>query len=145
MPSVRRDSALVFDFGERRIGVASANRLADTASPLKTLAARAGEPDWRTIDALIREWQPGVLVVGLPLNVDGSESAMTARTREFIRALGQRCGIAVETVDERYTSTEAGALLREQRRAGTMQRRVRPGDLDSMAAVLMAESWLRLG
>jgi putative Holliday junction resolvase len=145
MPAVSRDSALVFDFGERRIGVASANRLGDTASPLKTLAARAGEPDWRAIDALVREWQPHVLVVGLPLNVDGSESAMTARTREFIRALGQRCGIPVETVDERYTSAEAGALLREQRRAGTMQRRVRPGDLDSMAAVLMAESWLRLG
>lgn len=139
-----RDSALVFDFGERRIGVASANRLAGTASPLKTITARAGEPDWVLVDALVREWQPQVLVVGLPVNVDGSDSPMTDRTRAFIRALGQRFGKAVETVDERYTSAEASMLLREQRRAGTMQRRVRPGDLDSMAAVLMAESWLRM-
>jgi putative holliday junction resolvase len=138
-----RDSALVFDFGERRIGVASANRRSETASPLKTLAAYAGEPDWPALASLVREWQPQVLVVGLPLNVDGTESAMTARTRTFIGALEQRFGLGVETVDERYTSAEASALLREQRRAGTMRRRVRPGDLDSMAAVLMAESWLR--
>jgi putative Holliday junction resolvase len=118
--------------------------LSGTASPLKTLLARSGEPNWNAMDELVREWQPGVLVVGLPLNVDGTESAMTARARRFIDALGKRFGLAVEMIDERYTSAEASTLLREQRRAGIMRRRVRPGDLDSMAAVLMAESWLRL-
>lgn len=137
------ERALVFDFGTRRIGVAAANRLAGTATPLATLAAADGAPDWREMAALIREWQPQVLVVGLPRNADGSDSDMTARVRGFARWLQQRSGLPIEEVDERFTSVEAGELLREQRRAGTRKRRVRPGDIDRMAARLIAETWLR--
>jgi putative Holliday junction resolvase len=135
--------ALVFDFGTRRIGVAFANRLSGTVTALGTLAARDGVPEWREIGALLREWQPDVLVVGLPRNTDGSDSEMTGRAREFGRWLGARCGLAIEEIDERFTSTEAEAELREQRRSGTRPRRVRPADIDVMAARLMAETWLR--
>jgi putative Holliday junction resolvase len=137
------DRALVFDFGTRKIGVAAANRRAGSATPLATLHARNGAPDWAELAALVREWQPEVLVVGLPRHTDGSDSGMTARAREFAGALAQRTGLPVEHIDERYTSSEAEDVLRDQRRAGTRRRRVRPEDIDLMAARLMAETWVR--
>jgi putative Holliday junction resolvase len=143
VPASARDNALVFDFGERRIGIATASRPAGTAAALNTLRARGGAPDWPELDALVREWQPEVLVIGLPLNADGSESSMTAHARAFAVMLGQRYGLPTETLDERFTSTEAESLLLERRRSGLMRRRVRDKDIDSVAAQLIAESWLR--
>lgn len=142
-PEGRAERALVFDFGTRRIGVAAASRLSATATPLATIAARDGVPEWREIAALIREWQPDALVVGMPRNADGTPSAMSARARDFGLWLGQRSGLPVEEIDERYTSTEAEAVLREQRRDGSRKRRVRAADVDRMAALLMAQTWAR--
>ena len=135
--------ALVFDFGTRKIGVASANRTASAVTSLATLAASDGVPDWHDIETLIGDWRPDVLVIGMPRNTDGSDSAMTARAREFGRQLAGHSGLPVEEIDERYTSTEAEDVLREQRRDGSRRRRVRPEDIDRMAARLMAESWIR--
>jgi putative Holliday junction resolvase len=135
--------ALVFDFGTRRIGVAAANRLSATSTLLPTLAARDGVPDWRQIEALIRDWQPEVLVIGLPRNADGTDSGMTARAREFAQWLSSHTGLSCEEIDERFTSTDAEAVLRDQRRAGVRARRVRAQDIDQMAALLMAETWVR--
>ncbi len=135
--------ALVFDFGTRKIGVAAANRLTGTATALTTLAARDGVPEWHDLATLIRDWQPEVLVVGLPRNADGSDSDMTARARGFQRWLGERAGLPIEEIDERYTSAEAEDVLRDQRRSGARTRRVRPADIDVMAARLMAETWAR--
>lgn len=142
-PERRAERALVFDFGTRRIGVAAASRLSATATPLATIAARDGVPEWREIAALIREWQPDALVVGMPRNADGTPSAMSARAHDFGLWLGQRSGLPVEEIDERYTSTEAEAVLREQRRDGSRKRRVRAADVDRMAALLMAQTWAR--
>lgn len=133
--------ALVFDFGTRRIGVASANRSSGTATPLATLAARDGVPDWQQIVRLIGDWQPQVLVVGMPRNTDGTDSPMSERTRAFAAWLHQRSGLPVEEIDERYTSTAAEAVLRDQRRERVRPRRVRASDIDRMAALLMAETW----
>lgn len=135
--------ALVFDFGERRLGVAFANPLAGTAMELTTLPARAGAPEWRTVDKLVLDWEPDMLVVGVPYNMDDSESPMTARAREFAAQLSTRYGLPVETMDERLTSAEASMMLREQRRDGRRKRRVRRADVDRVAARLIAESWLR--
>ena len=82
-------------------------------------------------------------MVGVPYNLDGSESPMTARATDFGKRLGEEFGLPVDTVDERLTSEEAGMMLREQRRMGQKGRRVRRGDIDSLAAQLIAESWLR--
>ena len=133
--------ALVFDFGTRKIGVAAANRESKTTTPLSTLPANDGVPEWRDIQALIRDWEPDVLVVGLPRNTDDSDSTMTARSRVFGRWLAEKSALPVEEIDERFTSTEAEALLRDQRRDGMRTRRVRPEDIDRMAARLMAETW----
>jgi putative pre-16S rRNA nuclease len=100
-------------------------------------------PQWRDIATLIDDWQPDVLVIGLPRNTDGSDSAMTRRARDFGRWLGENSGMGVEEIDERFTSTEAEAVLRDQRRKGMRTRRVRPEDIDLMAARLMAETWVR--
>ena len=135
--------ALVFDFGERRIGVASANALSDTAGGLTTLDARDGRPAAAELDQLLGEWQPDLLVVGLPYNEDGSESTMTGRARAFGAWLHERTGLPVELVDERFTSAEAESILRSQRQDGTKTRRTRKRDIDRLAATLIAESWLR--
>lgn len=123
--------------------MAVANRLAGTAAGLTVVPARDGQPDWATLDQVIADWGPDVLVSGLPYNADGSESDMTTEVRAFAALLAERYGLAVETVDERLTSAEAETILREQRQAGVRRRRVRKTDVDRVAAVLIAETWLR--
>lgn len=123
--------------------MAAADRASRIATPLATLHAHDGAPEWRDVEALIREWQPQILVVGLPRNADGSDSTMTGRVRIFGRWLAAMSALPIEEIDERFTSNEAEAVLRDQRRAGARVRRVRPQDIDRMAALLMAESWCR--
>jgi putative Holliday junction resolvase len=136
-------SLLALDFGLRRIGLATASAITGTATPLTTIAADNGEPDWTRLDAVIADWQPGRLVVGLPFSADGSEADMTTRARAFADALVARYGIPLSLMDERYTSTEAEARLRQQRRTGLRTKRIKKTDVDSLAAAIIAESWLR--
>ena len=134
---------LALDFGLRRIGVASGSTITQTASPLQTIDAVDGEPDWAALDALIAEWQPALLVAGLPYNTDGSESDMAARARRFASQLDERYGLQVLLADERYTSAEAESILKQQRQSGARNKRIRKEDVDSLAAALIAESWMR--
>jgi len=141
--SARIQTALALDFGLRRIGVATAAPVAGTASALTTIAARDGEPDWAALDALVQDWRPETLVLGLPWNSDGSESAMTARVRVFEVQLGERYKLPVHLVDERYTSAEAESLLKAQRASGQRTKKLQKHDVDSLAAALIAASWMR--
>ncbi len=104
-PDIR--TFLAFDFGLRHIGVATAQTLTTTSTPLAILSAKCGTPDWDQIAALLAEWLPDALVVGLPLNMDGSESDMSARARKFANRLEGRFGLAVHMADERLSSREA--------------------------------------
>ena len=99
-------SFLAFDFGTRRVGVASGNTLLKSATPLKTLAVE-GDARFAAIETLIREWQPDALVVGVPFHPDGAEHENTRRARRFARQLQGRFGLPVHEVDERYSTTEA--------------------------------------
>jgi len=146
-------TALVFDHGGRRIGVALASRSPRLASPLTTLAARSGVPDWPEVEKLIREWCPGCLVVGVPYNEpgrrinSGGNSASTdseSAAERFAAELEGRWQLPVIRVDERLSSAEAEYRLRDQRRSGLRQRKVRSGDVDAVAACVIAESWLDL-
>ena len=132
---------LAFDFGVRRIGVACADTLSRIASPLGALAAGAPGPRWNALDSMIREWQPALLVVGLPYNADGSESAQAARARGFASELGKRYALPVELQDERYSSLEASARLKEARASGLRARRVAKSDVDAAAACVILERW----
>lgn len=131
---------LAFDFGLRRLGVATANLHTRTATPLTTLDVGRDVP-WPKIDALIEEWGPGVLVVGMPQGSDGAER-LAGRIRSFIAALHERYGVGIETVDETLTSAAAAAELREGRRTGALRRRVRKDSVDRYAACHIAEQWL---
>ena len=89
---------ICFDFGLRQIGVATGNTLVETTQPLDVLGAKDGVPDWQALEKLVKEWRPDLLVVGDPLNMDGSESELCLRARKFARRLEGRLGISVETV-----------------------------------------------
>ena len=131
---------LAFDFGLRRIGVAIGQDITGSASPIGVVANRDDGVDHDAIAALIGEWQPTGIVVGMPSHADGSTSAMQEPVEAFIGEL-QRYGITVATVDERYTSVEAEQVLRDARAAGS-GRRVSKEMIDAAAAVFIAERYL---
>jgi len=134
-----RHLLVAFDFGLRRIGIATANRETRTASPLTTLRADR-EPPWNEIDRVIEDWRPAQLVVGVP---EGEGAAAIAkRARAFAATLAERYGLPVGTVDETLTSVAAQSDLAEQRRSGYLRRRARKGSVDKLAACLIAEQWM---
>jgi len=112
-----------------------------TAAPLDAVPVGAGGPRWEVLDALLREWQPALIVVGLPYNVDGSDSAMTLAAREFASEVARRYRLQVALVDERYSSREAEARLKSARASGLLRRRVARADVDAAAACVILERW----
>lgn len=128
---------LSFDFGTKSIGVAIGQQLTGTARPLPALKAQDGTPDWSKIEALLKEWQPDRVVVGLPLNMDGSDQLLTARARKFANRIHGRFGVQVDLHDERLSTVEARAELFE--RGGF--RALSKGSVDSLSAVIILESW----
>ncbi len=129
---------MAFDYGLRQIGVAVGNALLGTTRPLPVLRAREGSPDWSTVAALIEEWKPELLVIGNPLNMDGSPSKLSARADKFARRLHGRFGLPVELVDERLSSFEAKQISREQGHRGDYNAE----PIDSLAAELILRTWL---
>lgn len=134
------ETVLAFDFGLRRIGVAVGQDLTGSASPLGTVKNGANGPDQRTITKLIDEWQPNRLVVGMPADADGSPTALQPQVQAFVGEL-RRYQLPVERIDERYTSVEAAAILKNARATGS-RGRVSKEMIDSAAAVLIAERYL---
>ena len=134
-----RHILLAFDFGFRRIGIATANRETRTSSPLTTLRVER-EPPWRELDRILDDWRPGHLVVGVPEG-EGTE-AVARRARAFAAALAERYKLPVATVDETLTSAAAASELAEKRRSGYLRRRVGKGGIDRVAACLIAEQWM---
>jgi putative Holliday junction resolvase len=132
---------LAFDFGLRRIGVACGDTVSRSASALQTVPSGTDGPRWEVIGALMRDWQPGLAVVGLPYNVDGSESAMTGSARSFAAELARRYSMEVALVDERYSSLDAEARLRSARESGLRRGRVGKADIDAAAACVILERW----
>lgn len=129
---------MAFDYGLRQIGVAVGNTVLGTTRSLDVLKARDGVPDWGQLEALVREWQPDALVVGEPLNMDGSESELSRRAGKFARRLHGRLGLEVAMVDERLSSFEAKQISREQGHSGDYHRE----PVDSLAAELILQTWL---
>ena len=125
---------LGFDFGSRRIGVAVGQRITGTASALTTLAARDGQPDWDQISKLLETWQPQALVVGQPLQLDGSRSDITAAAERFARRLEGRYHLPVYLCDERLSS-HAAEHWGDAR--GTPS-----SGLDAAAAQIILQDWL---
>lgn len=120
-----------FDFGTKKIGVAVGQSITGTASPLTILKARDGIPNWQEIEHLLKEWEPILLVVGLPLNMDGTPSEMSRLSAKFARKLNGRFNLPSQTVDERLSSFEAAGMTDQE------------GPIDAIAAQLILETYFR--
>ncbi|MES2822050.1 MAG: Holliday junction resolvase RuvX [Pseudomonadota bacterium] len=129
---------LAFDYGTKNIGVACGQTITGTANTLTSLKAKDGIPDWVQVEKLINEWRPDLILIGLPLNMDDSESELSARSRKFANRLNGRFGINIEMVDERLTSFAAKGEV--MRRGGSRDYKNNP--VDSIAARLILEAWL---
>jgi putative Holliday junction resolvase len=130
-------TVLAFDFGTQRIGVAMGNTLMRIAHPLVTIEDERNDERFAAIAALVAEWQPGTLVVGLPTHADGSEHDMTHRALRFARQLEGRFRLPVAMVDERWTTEAAQSVLDDAGVSGRKGRAVR----DQVAAQLILQSW----
>ncbi len=131
------ETLLGFDFGTKSIGVAVGQQLTGTARALAALKAQDGIPDWNLIGKLLKEWQPDYVVVGLPLNMDGTEQPLTDRARKFANRIHGRFGVRVEMQDERLSTVEARADLFERGGFRALQK----GQVDSQSAVIILEDW----
>ncbi len=131
-------SLLAFDYGTKNIGVASGQTITRSANALPPLKAKDGVPDWNQIEKLLIDWKPDLVLVGLPLNMDETESELSARARKFANRIHGRFGFKVELVDERLTSFAAKGEIMD--RGGSRDYKNHP--VDSIAARLILESWL---
>ncbi len=140
-PEGKPKLVMAFDFGQRRIGMACGDTVSRTASPLRGVGNGGAGPRWDAIDARVRDWQPDLLVVGLPYNADGSDSRIGNAARRFAAQLAERYALPVSLTDERYSSLEAAHRLRSERDSGLRKRRVAKADVDAAAACVILERW----
>lgn len=134
---VLASTALCFDFGEQRIGVAVGEHLLASANPLTTIDNESNEVRFEIITKLVKEWQPKLLIVGLPLSLDGAETNVTQLCKKFARRLNGRFNIPVMMIDERYSSVEASDMLNQSGIKGRAQKVM----LDQVAAQTILQSY----
>lgn len=132
-------TVLGFDFGMKHIGVAVGQTITRTANPLTSLKAINGIPNWEEIAQLIKTWGAKALVVGIPLNMDGTEQPITATAKKFGNRLHERFNLPVHGVDERLTTVEAKQQLFESEGYRALNKNA----VDSYSAKLILESWLQ--
>jgi putative Holliday junction resolvase len=126
-----------FDFGMKRIGVAIGQTITQTARPLEMVTAKVGMPTWDTITKLINKWHPHALVVGIPLNMDGTDQPITKQARLFTEALREHYQLPVYEIDERLTTKDA----REQLFTQGGYKALQDGQVDCIAAQLILQNW----
>lgn len=132
-------TVLGFDFGMKHIGVAVGQTITRTANPLTSLKALNGIPNWEEIAQLIKTWGAKALVIGIPLNMDGTEQPISAAAKKFGNRLHERFRLPVHEVDERLTTIEAKHQLFEAEGYRALDKK----SVDSYSAKLILESWLR--
>ena len=137
MAKTGQRTVLSFDFGTKSIGVAVGQEITGTASPLNALKAVDGIPDWNIVATLFAEWSPQLAVVGLPLNMDGSNQEVTFSAKKFANRLNAKYRVPVETCDERLTTADAKARLFELGGYKKLDKQ----KVDSVSACLIFESW----
>ncbi len=130
-------TVLCFDFGEQRIGIAVGEHLLASANPLTTIDNESNDVRFEVISKLIEEWQPKLLIVGLPLSLDGAETSVTQLCKKFARRLNGRFNIPVMLIDERYSSVEASDMLNQTGIKGRAQKVM----LDQVAAQTILQSY----
>ncbi len=137
MPEAGQRTVLAFDFGTKSIGLAVGQEVTGTAAPLAALKARDGVPNWDVLKNIIEQWQPDLALVGLPLNMDGTEQDVTQRAKTFANRIHGRFGLKVETWDERLTTVDARSMLFEL--GG--YKKLNKDKVDSVSACVIFTSW----
>jgi len=132
------ERVMAFDWGLKNIGVAVGTRALGTSQPCAVIKAKDGSPNWAEVEALIGTWNPALLVVGDPLNMDGSDAEITPRARRFARQLEGRFGLKVVMVDERLSSHAAKSEQAALGHDGDYRKR----PIDAEAANLILQTWL---
>lgn len=130
---------MAFDFGTQKMGIAIGQALIESTRPLALFSMQDGIPDWKKLLELIQNWQPHLFLIGLPLNMDDTESELSTRARKFARRLRHQTQIETWMVDERLSTHEARERLDGYQRQGQAKRI----KADSVAAALLIESWYR--
>lgn len=126
-----------FDFGSKSIGVAIGQEITGSANPLQSLKARDGIPNWNNIASLVEQWEPDLFIVGLPLNMDGTNQPITFAAKKFANRLNAKYGIPAQTQDERLSTVDAKAQLFAQGGYKNLTK----GNVDNLSAKLIIESW----
>lgn len=129
---------LGFDFGLKRIGIAVGQTITKTARPLVTIKAEQGVPQWEVLNKIIQTWQPTALIVGIPLNMDGSDQAITHAAKQFSDELHQRYHLPVYGIDERLSTKDARERIFKEGGYKALQKE----SIDSIAAQLILQNWL---
>lgn len=129
--------AIAFDFGMKRIGVAIGQTVTNTARPLDTIQAKNGVPNWDAITKLVKKWLPDALVVGIPLNMDGTEQPISLVAKEFAQKLRVQFNLPVYETDERLTTKDAKERLFQEGGYKALQ----DGQVDRIAAQLILQNW----
>ncbi len=128
---------MAFDFGTKRMGVAIGQTITQTARPLATIQVKEGVPDWQTIATFVKKWRPDAFVIGLPLNMDGSDQPITELARGFAKALKEQYNLPVFEMDERLTTKDARERLFSEGGYKALQ----TGQVDQVAAQLILQNW----
>lgn len=131
---------LGFDFGMKYIGIAAGQTISNTATAITSLQAKNGIPEWDKIAALIHEWRPAALIVGLPLNMDGTTQPIADRAQEFANILAIKYALPVHMVDERLSTWDAKTQLKLNKARLTKQELVK---INALSAVILTEQWLQ--
>lgn len=137
--SMSHQMIMAFDFGTQKMGISIGQAAIESSTPLALFPMKDGIPDWNQLLKIVKEWQPTLFLVGLPLNMDDSESELSARARKFARRLRHQTNITTWMVDERLTTREARDELESYQEQG----RAKKIAADSIAASLLIKSWYR--
>ena len=139
IPAVKAPNTLLgFDFGTKSIGVATGQMITATAQPIAAIKANDGIPNWDTVEAVLNEWKPDLIVIGLPLNMDGTEQPITQRAKKFGNRLAGRFGAKIAFQDERLTTASAKEFIFDRGGYKALEK----GKIDSVSAALILESWM---
>ena len=131
-------SVLGFDYGKKRIGIATGQTITNTATPSKTIHQIDGNPDWSAIEIEIKQWKPQALIVGMPFHIDGSENKMTVVVKQFCYELEKRFKLPVIEINEALSSQHAEEILKEKMKINRQNKH----EIDRMAAAIIVQRWL---
>jgi putative Holliday junction resolvase len=143
--NLKPDSVLIgFDYGTKKMGVAIAQCITKTATPLNVLKIKNETPNWEQLDQIVNDYKPDLAIIGYPGKNNKQTSLLADKIEKFGSAIEKHYKMPTILFDEAYSTTIARQELRDLRRDGTLSRRIKRGQVDSMAAKIILEQWLKL-